>query len=98
MELDAVAAVKASSWGMFQVMGFNYTSCGYDSVNSFVAAMKAGEQGQLKAFIAFCKAVPGMVDAIKNKNFVKMATLYNGADYGDYDVRISKAYKKHGGS
>lgn len=98
MELDAAAAVKASSWGMFQVMGFNYSACGYDSVNSFVADMKAGEQGQLKAFVSFCKAVPGMVDAIKNKNFVKMATLYNGADYGDYDVRISKAYKKHGGS
>lgn len=97
MELDAAAAVKACSWGMFQVMGFNYSACGYDSATSFVAAMKAGEQGQLKAFVAFCKAVPGMVEALKSKNFVKMATLYNGEDYGDYDTRISKAYKKHGG-
>lgn len=98
MELDAIAAIKASSWGMFQVMGFNYSTCGYDSVNSFVASMKAGEQGQLNAFISFCKAVPGMVEAIRNKNFVKMARLYNGADYGDYDIRISRAFKKHGGS
>ena len=76
MALDSNAAIMACSWGMFQVMGFNYSSCGYESADRFVAAMKAGEQGQLEAFVLFCKAVPGMIQAIKSKDFVKMATLY----------------------
>jgi hypothetical protein len=37
-----------------------------------------------------------MVQAMIAKNFATMASLYNGADYGDYDQRIAKAYKNHG--
>jgi len=98
MALDHDAALQSCSWGMFQVMGFNYSSCGYPSVDDFVTAMKAGERGQLDAFVGFCKSKPGMVAALKAKDFIKLATLYNGADFGDYDKRIEKAYKKYGGT
>ncbi len=92
--LDEIAALKSCSWGMFQLMGFNYESCGYKDVKGFVAAMKASERGQLDAFVGFCKKRRGMVDAMRNKDFATMAMLYNGKDYGDYDQRIRKAYKK----
>lgn len=98
MALDHNAALQSCSWGMFQVMGFNYADCGYASVDDFVTAMKAGESGQLDAFVGYCKKKAGMVEALKTKDFVQMATLYNGEDYGDYDKRISKAYKKYGGA
>jgi hypothetical protein len=98
MALDHNAALQSCSWGMFQVMGFNYADCGYATVDDFVAAMKAGEGGQLDAFVGYCKEKAGMVEALKAKNFAKMATLYNGEDYGDYDKRMAKAYKKHGGN
>jgi hypothetical protein len=99
MALDHNAALQSCSWGMFQVMGFHYKKrCGYETVDDFVAAMKAGEPGQLDAFVGFCKKTPGLLDAIKAKDFVQMATLYNGEDYGDYDKRIEKAYKKYGGT
>lgn len=98
MALDHNAALQSCSWGMFQVMGFNYADCGYATVDDFVAAMKAGELGQLDAFVGYCKKKAGMVAALKTKDFVQMATLYNGEDYGDYDKRIAKAYKKHGGN
>lgn len=42
MELDADAALQSTSWGMCQVMGFNYAKCGYKDVFSFVDAMKRG--------------------------------------------------------
>ena len=83
---------------MFQVMGFNYQMCGYTNVKAFATAMKSGERGQLDAFVAFCKGTAGMVTALRDKQYATMATLYNGADYGDYDRRIEKAYKKHGGT
>ncbi len=98
MALDADAAQQSCSWGMFQVMGFNYQMCGYANVNDFVAAMKAGEKGQLDAFIGYCKKKAGMIAALREKKFARMAALYNGDDYGNYDTRIEKAYKKHGGS
>jgi len=98
MALDANAAQQACSWGMFQVMGFNYQTCGYPTVDAFVAAMKAGEAGQLQAFVGFCKAQRGMVAAMVGKDFKKMASIYNGADFGDYDKRIERAYKKYGGT
>ena len=93
--LDRAAAYQACSWGMFQVMGFNYQKCGFSSVEVFVESMKAGELGQLKAFVGFCKNTPGMTAALANKSFVQCAKLYNGDDYGDYDKRIGKAYRKY---
>jgi len=94
MALDHSAALQSCSWGMFQVMGFNYSKCGYKNVDEFVDAMKLGENGQLAAFVGFCKKTSGMVQALIDRDYVKMATLYNGEDYGDYDKRIERAYKK----
>lgn len=98
LALNHDAALKSCSWGMFQVMGFNYASCGYKTVDDFVAAMKAGEAGQLLAFVGFCKANPACLEAMRKKDFKGMAIGYNGPDYGDYDKRIEKAYKKYGGT
>jgi hypothetical protein len=95
MALDEDAALMACSWGMFQVMGFNYQDCGYQSVQGFVAAMKSGEKGQLEAFVGFCRKRKRLVKALQDQDFEQMATIYNGEDFGDYDARIEKAFKKH---
>lgn len=95
MELDIESALKACSWGMFQIMGDNHAACGYKTVRAFVGAMKASERGQLDAFVGFCKQRKGMVEAMRNKDYVAMATKYNGEDYGNYDKLIEKAYKKY---
>ncbi|NOV30835.1 N-acetylmuramidase family protein [Methylomonas sp. ZR1] len=96
--LDSDAALQACSWGMFQVMGFNFKDCGFSKVEDFVASMKAGERGQLDAFVGWCKAKPARLQALKDKKFATIATLYNGEDYGNYDVLLEQAYKRHGGS
>lgn len=97
MELDAAAALKSTSWGMCQVMGFNYASCGFADIFAFVEAMKQGSLGQLQAFVGYCKGRAGMVDALRRKDYATMARLYNGDDYGDYDRRIERAYTRFGG-
>lgn len=97
-KLDQGAAYQACSWGMFQVMGFNFAACGYASVFDFVAAMKAGERGQLDAFVGFCNQSHALRNALLSKNFAQCAANYNGSDYGDYDSRISKAYRKYSGT
>lgn len=95
MNLNKYAAYMACSWGMFQLMGFNYEKCGYKNVDEFVEAMKTSEAHQLDAFIGFCKKTPGLVTALSEKNFVKCASLYNGKDYGDYDKKILNSYTKY---
>ncbi len=55
MRLDETAALKAASWGMFQVMGENHQRCGFQTVHEFVAAMVESEGLHLDAFTAFVK-------------------------------------------
>jgi hypothetical protein len=97
MKLDCDAALQSCSWGMFQVMGFNFKSCGYKNVDDFVSAMKAGERGQLNAFVGYCKSKLGLTQALANRDFANMARLFNGDDFGNYDKLIEKHYKKNGG-
>lgn len=94
MELDVDAALMACSWGMFQVLGANYYKTGHRTVKEFVQEMKKGETGQLNIFVNFCIKTKGMIAALQTKDFRNMARLYNGDDYGDYDVRISRTFKK----
>lgn len=54
MKLNATAARESASWGAGQVMGFNWQSLGYESVEAFVASMKTGA-GQMDAMMRYCK-------------------------------------------
>ena len=92
--LDQEAALMSASWGMFQIMGFNYASCGYKTVFEFSAALKVNAGNQLKAFLGFCSKSPALMKAMKSKDFTGMARNYNGEDYGNYDVLMQKAYEK----
>ncbi|MGR3886046.1 N-acetylmuramidase family protein [Pseudomonas sp. 1152_12] len=91
--LDQKAALMSASYGMFQIMGFNFAACGYKSVFDFVSAMKLNAGQQLLAFVAFCRKNPALFKAMKNKDYAGMARNYNGSDYGDYDRRIQKAFE-----
>lgn len=92
--LDQDAALQSASWGMFQVMGFNFKSCGYKNVFEFVAALKINADHQLKAFLGFCTQNPAFLKAAKNKDYAGMARCYNGKHYGNYDVLIQRAFEK----
>lgn len=91
--LNPEAALLSASYGMFQIMGFNFANCGYKSVYEFVAAMKLNAGQQLMAFVGFCRKNPTLLNAMKKKDYVGMASIYNGSDYGDYDKRIQKAFE-----
>jgi len=91
--LDAEAAIKACSWGMFQVMGFNYEACGYKDIGTFLKDMKSNAGKQLNAFLHFCNKNSSLLSAMVNKDFYNMAFNYNGSDFGDYDIKIRRAYE-----
>ena len=43
--INSPAALCSASWGAFQIMGFNYDLCGYESVEAMVEDMSAGYAG-----------------------------------------------------
>ncbi len=90
------AADASASWGMFQVMGFNYAACDEMSVSSFVQAMTESEQRQLILAGRFIKK-SGMLPALQTRNWAEFAKRYNGPAYAQnkYDEKLAAAYLKY---
>jgi len=91
--LDEAAAMESTSWGKFQIMGFNHKEAGYSTVQMFVKAMHVSEGEQLNAFINFIKS-KGLDDALKSRRWVDFAKGYNGKKYyiNKYDEKLKQAY------
>lgn len=93
--LDATAAMKSTSWGKFQIMGFNSSKCGYGSdVKKFVDDMYKSEGLQLMAFVRFIQST-GLNKHLKARNWAAFARGYNGPGYAQnkYDVLMKQAYE-----
>lgn len=93
--LDPEAAMMATSWGLGQVMGFNYAVCGYPSVGEFVDAMKQSEGRQLDAAVEFV-IHNGLDDELREHDWRAFARGYNGRNYekNDYHTKLKTAYTK----
>jgi len=95
--LDKNAALKACSWGKFQILGENHVAAGYKTVISFVEAMCLSEKEHLNAFINFVNSNKILKNAAINKDWEKFARGYNGKAYKKYkyDQKMKEAYKKY---
>lgn len=95
MALDRKAALMSASWGKFQIMGFNYTLCGFKTLQQFVNAMYRSEDGQLDAFVEYILAT-GLGDELREERWADFARYYNGPLYwkNKYDIKLAKAYDK----
>ena len=93
LKIDSTYAKLATSFGMFQIMGFNHTVVGYETVDKFVAAMEESVENQIVAFCIFVMA-NHLQNAIKNKKFADFAIKYNGPNYlmSSYDTKLEDAY------
>ena len=80
-QLDKEAALKACSWGKFQIMGFNYQAAGYNDVFDFVKAVSSGEPAHIKAFLKFAKSNKTLSTGLKEKDFEKIAEGHNGGNW-----------------
>lgn len=94
--LDRDAALQSASWGMFQVMGFNWKVCGYKSLQAFINDVSASAAGQLRAFVGYVKA-RGLADELQRLDWPGFAYGYNGTGYAanHYDTKMAAAYRRH---
>ena len=88
-------ALKACSWGLGQIMGFNYKLAGFDNLQDFINAMYDSEKAQLQAMINFLKSA-GLEKAMKSKDWRAIAKAYNGVAYAkfDYHNKLARAYER----
>lgn len=98
--IDAEAAAKSTSWGKFQIMGFNHEACGYLSALEMQQDFATGEAAQLRGFVKFILASAPLTRAIRKCDWASFARCYNGPSYkqNKYDEKMAAAYKVHGGS
>lgn len=96
MSIDTVAALEGVFWGMFQIGGFNWKLCGYDSVQDFVADMAHSERRQLEIFAKFIKAAK-FDGYLRNRQWAKFSMRYNGPGYKKhrYDTRMAALYARY---
>lgn len=87
--IDYEAAVQATSFGLFQIMGFNYHLCGCDSPAQFVDAMHISEQRQFQVWLTFIKEFD-CLEPLQRGDTLAFAIRYNtGRNW-----RIAENYNK----
>jgi len=91
--LDRTAALQSASWGMFQIMGFNYALCGFTDVEAFVTQHKAGAAEQLVCFVRFISR-DIFLTALRERRWAAFARVYNGPGFklNQYDTKLAAAY------
>ena len=91
--INRPAAIKACSWGLGQVMGFNYRVAGFATIEAFVEAMKESEGEHLLAMAAFIKS-NGLDRHLRARDWAAFARGYNGPGYAKnrYDVKLQNAW------
>jgi peptidoglycan hydrolase-like protein with peptidoglycan-binding domain len=82
--LNHTAALKSASWGLFQIMGFNFDRCDFSNVDDFVAFLRGPDNNDMEAFIRFVKADARMLHAMQVMDSFTFALLYNGPGQPDY--------------
>jgi hypothetical protein len=80
-QLDSSAALRACSWGKFQILGMNFKACGFHNVGDFVRAMSRNEVEHLNAFVNFAASKPALAAGLRERDFEKIAAGYNGKNW-----------------
>ncbi|CDN52548.1 Peptidoglycan-binding domain 1 protein [Neorhizobium galegae bv. officinalis bv. officinalis str. HAMBI 1141] len=95
MAIDETAAIKATSWGLTQILGENCKGAGYATPQAMVLAFMADEENHLAATVSLLKHM-GIADDLKAHAWAVVARVWNGPGYrkNKYDTKMAAAYAK----
>lgn len=94
MQIDAEAALKATSMGIFQIMGFNHVDAGYLSARDMHSALIGNDDENMMAFTRTVQSW-GLAPAFRGKDWMTIATKWNGNGQARvYAAIIEKNYRK----
>ena len=89
--LDDTAALRSTSMGAAQIMGFNHAAIGYPTPQAMFQAFEHDAAAQLRALFRFVE-VNGLVDAIRGQDFRQFARVYNGPGQVDLYDNLMRGY------
>ena len=94
--INRQCALESASWGLFQIMGFHWSTLRYPTVQAFVNAMYASEAAQLDAFVRFVRADSVLHRALQSCDWLTFARRYNGPAFAKnrYDSKLATAFAK----
>lgn len=94
--INATLALMSASYGMFQILGKNYSECGKSNVYDMIVAMNNSAKDNLDMFCNFIISKQ-CSKYLVNHDWKNFASIYNGKDYAKnkYDIKLQRAYNKH---
>lgn len=95
MAFDPAIAPQCASFGLGQIMGFNFRAAGCESVEQFVAEAFAGEYWQARHMMKFIQS-NDLLRFLTARDWAGFALRYNGAGYqqNQYDTKLAAAYQR----
>lgn len=91
-KINPECAMLATSWGFPQIMGFNYQSCGCQTVTEFVGKMRESEESQMELWYHFLynqKLIP----ILKEHDWETFTRKYNGpGQVNVYSQKLMNTY------
>ena len=101
--IDKESAMKSTSIGLPQIMGYHFERLGYKTVGEMWDDFKKGEYQQVLTLFRFILTDSKLSKAVRDKDYHMIAYIYNGAKYKEmakkwkrepYDVSLKKATEK----
>lgn len=98
-QIDHDAAFEATSWGVGQVLGQNWESLGFESVDQLVDYARKGIDQQIDLMLRYVLA-NGLDDELRDGRWAAFARGYNGPLYAKnrYDKKLADAAARYGGA
>lgn len=92
--IDDECALLSVSYGLFQLMGFNYKASGFKTVHDMYLACARSERSQLDAFCNFVLSENRLINPLRSGDMTAFAIAYNGPAQQGYDIKLTEAKKK----
>ena len=86
-QYDSIAAMESTSIGLGQIMGLHYARLGYKTVGEMWDDAKSGLDRQVGQIVQFIFTDARLLKALREKNWHKVATYYNGAKYKEMAIK-----------
>ena len=93
--LNWVAAHRACSWGIFQILGQNHALVGFARIHDMVTAARHSAGSHLDMFVQLVLA-NRLDQPLRDRNFREFARRYNGPGFAAnrYDIRLEEAWRR----
>ncbi|MEA4976002.1 MAG: N-acetylmuramidase domain-containing protein [Paludibacter sp.] len=100
---DKEAALKSTSIGLGQIMGFHYKRLGYQTAGEMWDDAKKGLHRQVWQIFKFIETDARLQAALQKKDWATVATIYNGPKFRElakkygrvpYDISMKESYEK----